>query len=124
MLNATTVVDLRPHLTRARRRVRPARVATSSTRQRAGDARRAPRPAHRRSRHHLVEQLALQRQRLIGGFGDAAGEVASSSVVKRTALPIVWRWRNSVRVLARHQLVGVLRRHFDEIAEHAIVLDA
>ena len=35
---------------------------------------------------------------------------------------MVWRWRNS-RDGAVMQLVGVLRRDFDEIAEHAIVLD-
>ena len=47
--------------------------------------------------------------------------LASSSVEKRTAPAMVWRWRK--RLLVGHQLVGMLLADFDEIAQHAIVLD-
>ena len=75
-----------------------------------------------RQRHHLVEQRFFQRQRLFAGFGDAAGQVASSSVEKRAAPAMVWRWRN--RSLFAISLSACCWRHFDEIAQHAIMLDA
>ena len=47
----------------------------------------------------------------------------SSEVVKRTWPASVWRWMKVAFSGARHQLVAVLRRHLDEIAEHIVVAD-
>ena len=59
------------------------------------------------------------RDRLFGGLRDAAGEGRelvgreADGAADRLAMP------EKVAIVARLQLVGVLRRHFDEVAEHA-----
>ena len=95
---------------------------------------RAP-PAHRRcavsaspcssaSCAHLVEQFALQRQRLFGGFarcGWPASPVRRSKSAPR--LPMVWRWRKRSRLPSAISLSACCGVDLDEIAQHAIVLD-
>ena len=48
----------------------------------------------------------------------------SSSVEKRTAFAIVWRWRNVAAVLAVQQRLGVALCHLDIEAENVVVADA
>ena len=50
-----------------------------------------------------------------------ASSAASSVVVKRTWPARVWRWMKVALSGAREQLLAVLRRHLDEIAEHVVV---
>ena len=70
-----------------------------------------------------VEQRQFDRQRPVRGIGDAAFQIAPSSVVvKRIALASVWRWMkrpfgSSVSVSAPLWQ----RRHLDEIAQHVVV---
>ena len=47
----------------------------------------------------------------------------SSAVVKRTALAMVWRWRNVVGERRLQQRLGVALRHLDEEAEDIVVAD-
>jgi hypothetical protein len=98
-------------------------VATSSSAKRlrrGAQDRRWPRGDHRASRSKIFQ---LEPERAVGGVGDLGFELAelgggeADLAGQRLAM-------DEGRVQRRrHQLVAVLRRHLDEIAEHVVVPD-
>ena len=120
MRKRETGIDHGARIAGARRRGAPAPTATSitasasATRPSVGGRRHTRRrPANRTAR---VRAPAPGRRRCEMRLASSA----SSSVVKRTELAMVWRWRKAALA---HQFVGVVRRDLDEIAEHGVVLD-
>ena len=116
-------IDLGPHVVALDRE--------RGERRRDVERRRAPRAAcldrgaRRRSRvaasrSKISSSIASARSAALAIFASSS---PSSVVVKRTWPASVWRWMKVALSGARHQLVAVLRRHFDEIAEHIVVPD-
>ena len=104
---------------RPRRRARPGR-----RRHRAAPAPRPPRRSPRpppSPRHQLVEAARARapapcRRR----WRCVCSSSPSSTVVKRVALAIVWRW---MKPAVRRQLLRMRRRRLDVVAEHVVVPD-
>ena len=73
-------------------------------------------------RRHLIEQGFFQRQRLFARFGDAAGQgrqfVGGKARRARHGLAM------TEQILIAISLSACCWRHFDEITQHAIMLDA
>jgi len=57
----------------------------------------------------------------VAAFAILVSSAASSVVVNRTWPARVWRWMNVALSGANGELLAVLRRHLDEIAEHVVV---
>ena len=87
-------------------------------RQRFGDARQHLGRGQRLARH-LVEQFFFYGERLIGGLRDAVCE--RREFVGRKAHGAAHRL--AMAIAGGHQFVGVPTRDFDEIAQHAVMLD-
>ncbi len=115
-------VDLRPHVVALDRELSQG-GGDVEHRQRLGrrlDRRRLPPSPFAASRSKVSSSMPSARS---AALAILASSSPSSVVVKRTCPASVWRWMKVALSGARHQLVAVLRRHLDEIAEHVVVPD-
>ncbi len=107
----------------ARPRVRPGRSRRRAAPAIAAAARAIASAAAVTSFTRSSNSVSLERQRLVGGRGDPALQLAQLDRGEAHGAGQRLAVDEGLRRLAGHQLVGVGRRHLDVVAEHVVVAD-